>query len=182
MDDNENTTNDEDVGSEKVTTSSVEPFSMSKTEFEKALQSAEDKVRTKYSKQVKELETKIKELSPPEKSEAEIELDNRLKSIEDKQREVEAKERHLNMQETLQSKNIDKAIADFLRDDVDVDAFESIVTNVVTDRMKATGYVPSGHPTNESISKEKWDKSSYSEKQRIYESNPELAKKFIGMH
>lgn len=179
MEDIENTNIEKEDKQDITPNESIENVTMTKSEYEKALQSAEDKVRTKYSKQIKEYETKINELTPKEKSKSELELEKRLKDIEDKQKTVDAKEKRLNLQDTLQSKNIDKAMADYIKDDIDVDAFEKVVTNLLTERMKTNGYVPSSHATDGGVSKEKWDKMGYTEKKKIYETNPELAKKLM---
>ena len=154
---------------------------ISRGELEKQIQSAEDKLRTKYSKEIKALETKVKELSPVQKSDTEIELENRLAEIEGKQKSVEAQEKRLQLLTALQSKNIDKSIADYVKEDIDVEAFESIIQNMVTEKMKSTGYVPSGHQSNEGISKDKWKGMSYSEKSKIFETNPDLASKLMSM-
>ena len=154
-------------------TENQDKVTMSKDEYAKAIQSAEDKLRTNYSKQIKEMQAKIDELTPKEKSDSEIDFENRLKTLE-------AKEKKIALQESLQSKNIDKSIADFLRDDVDIEGFNTVIENLVSDRVKAAGYKPTGHSSNESISKDKWATMSYHEKQEFYNSNPELAKRFMG--
>lgn len=146
-----------------------EVITMSKTDFDKAIQSAEDKLRTTYSAKIKDLESKI----PVQKSDAEVEFENRLKALE-------AKEKKITLQATLQSKNLDSSIADYLKDDVDIDSFNTVLENLVTTRLEKTGYKPTGHSNNEKISKEAWQKMSYSEKQDFYSANPELAKKFMG--
>lgn len=150
----------------------VETISMSKTDYDKAIQSAEDKLRTNYSKQIKDFEKKIAELTPAQKTETELALEKRLA-------EVEAKEKRLNLIDTITSKNLDKSMVDFLKDDVDIDSFEKTISNIVSQRMAASGYNPTNHQNNESISVEKWKAMSYSEKQKIYETNPELAKRFM---
>lgn len=43
---------------------------MSKVDYDKAIQAAEDRVRTKYSKDIKALEKKVAELTPVQKTEA----------------------------------------------------------------------------------------------------------------
>lgn len=146
-----------------------EVITMSKTDFYKAIQSAEDKLRTTYSAKIRDLESKI----PVQKSDAEVEFENRLKALE-------AKEKKITLQATLQSKNLDISIADYLKDDVDIDSFNTVLENLVTTRLEKTGYKPTGHSNNEKISKEAWQKMSYSEKQDFYSANPELAKKFMG--
>lgn len=149
-------------------------LTMSQTEYDKAIQSAEDKLRTNYSKQIKALEDKVKELTPKEKTDAELDYENRVKALE-------AKENKIALLEKLNTKNIDSSIADYLKDDVDIDSFTTAIENLVNSRIEKTGYKPIGHTNSESISKEKWAKMNYSEKQEFYNSNPELAKKLMGM-
>lgn len=149
-------------------------ITISKSDYSKAIQSAEDKLRTNYSKQIKALEDKVKELTPKEKTDAELDYENRVKALE-------AKENKIALLEKLNTKNIDSSIADYLKDDVDIDSFTTAIENLVNSRIEKTGYKPTGHTNSESISKEKWQKMNYSEKQEFYNSNPELAKKLMGM-
>lgn len=149
-----------------------EVLTMSKTDYDKSIQSAEDRLRTKYSKQIKDLENKVAELTPKEKSENELALEKRLA-------EVEAKEKRLNLIDTLTSKNLDKGMADYLKDDADVESFEKLISSMVNKRLADSGYKPTNHQNNESISKDAWKKMSYSEKQDFYNTNPELAKQFM---
>ena len=151
-----------------------ENITMSQTEYDKAIQSAEDKLRTKYSADIKALKDKIAELTPKQKSDAEIDFENRSKALE-------AKEKKIALLEKLNTKNIDSSIANYLKDDVDIDSFTTAIENLVNSRIEKTGYKPTGHTNSESISKEKWQKMNYSEKQEFYNSNPELAKKLMGM-
>ena len=151
-----------------------ENITMSKDDYAKAIQSAEDKLRTNYSKQIKELQEQISKLTPKEKSQSEIDFENRLKALEQKEKKMQ-------LYETLQSKNIDKSLADYLKDDVDIDKFSTVFENLVNSKITSTGYKPTGHPNNETISKDKWQKMNYSEKQEFYNSNPELAKKLMGI-
>ena len=149
-----------------------ESVTMSKADYEKSIQSAEDKLRTKYSKQIKEMEEKITELTPKEKSENELALEKRLA-------EVTAKEQRLSMIDTLVSKNIDKGLVDFLKSDADIDSFEKVISSMVNKRLADSGYKPTNHNSNESISVDKWRKMSYSEKTAFYDANPELAKQLM---
>ena len=149
-----------------------EVLTMSKTDYDKSIQSAEDRLRTKYSKPIKDLANKAAELTPKEKSENELALEKRLA-------EVEAKEKRLNLIDTLTSKNLDKGMADYLKDDADVESFEKLISSMVNKRLADSGYKPTNHQNNESISKDAWKKMSYSEKQDFYNTNPELAKQFM---
>ena len=155
---------------EEKTNENEETVTMSKTDYAKAIQSAEDKLRTSYSAKIKELESKL----PHEKSDAEKDYDTRLAALE-------AKEKKMALQESLANKKLDNSFAEYLRDDVDIDKFGTVIDNLVNTRLAQTGFRPSGHTDNVGISKEQWAKMSYSEKQEFYNSNPELANKFMGM-
>ena len=88
------TTTNGDEGTEKVVT-------MSQADFDKAIQSAEDRVRGKMSKTIKELQEKVKELTPVEKTQDQIDLENRIAALEQSEREVADQKRKLDMQEQL---------------------------------------------------------------------------------
>jgi hypothetical protein len=150
--------------------SEEETITMTKDEYSKAIQSAEDKLRTSYSKQIKELQAKL----PHEKSDEEKDYEDRLSKLE-------AKEKRLNLIDSLTSKNIDKSFADYLKDDVDVEKFGTAIDNLVNAKLSELGFKPSGHSNNTEISKDKWKKMNYHEKQDFYEKNPELAKKMMGL-
>jgi hypothetical protein len=158
----ENSNNEQSQEEETVT--------MSKTDYAKAIQSAEDKLRTSYSAKIKELEAKL----PHEKTDAEKDYEQRLAALE-------AKEKKMALQESLANKKLDNSFAEYLRDDVDVDKFGTVIDNLVNTRLAATGFKPNGHTNNVGISKDQWAKMSYSQKQEFYNSNPELAKKFMEM-
>ena len=147
-----------------------ETVTMTKTDYAKAIQSAEDKLRTSYSAKIKELESKL----PHEKSDAEKDYETRLAALE-------AKEKKMALQESLANKKLDLSFAEYLKDDVDIDKFGTVIDNLVNSRLAATGFKPNGHTANVGISKDQWAKMSYSQKQEFYNSNPELAKKFMGM-
>ncbi|MCI2160884.1 MAG: hypothetical protein LKK39_03070 [Oscillospiraceae bacterium] len=147
-----------------------ETVTMTKTDYAKAIQSAEDKLRTAYSAKIKDLESKL----PKEKTDAEKDYENRLSALE-------AREKKMALQESLANKKLDNSFAEYLRDDVDVEKFGTAIDNLVKAKLAETGFKPSGHTNNVEISKDQWNSMSYSEKQEFYNSNPELAKKFMGM-
>lgn len=146
----------------------MDELTMTQEDFDKAIQSAEDKVRTKYAKDLKALETKVAELTPVEKSEKETQLEQRLA-------ELEAKEKRVNINANLLGKGFNIGFADFLKDDADIDAFETLFKKVVEDN----GYVPTGHQANNGITKKDWATMNYDERAKLYQSNPDLAKQLI---
>ena len=86
-----------------------ETVTMTKTDYAKAIQSAEDKLRTSYSAKIKDLESKL----PHEKTDEEKDYEQRLAALE-------AKEKKIALQESLANKKLDNSFADFLKDDVDI--------------------------------------------------------------
>lgn len=148
-------------------------------EVSKKIQSAEDKLRTSYSKQIKNLEDKIKELTPVELSDTEKELNRRIEELEKSQKEVESQKAFLSLQDNLQSKGIDKAIATFLKADVDVDVFVTAFNSAMKEVTKDKGYVPDSHNAGDKITAEEWGRLKYSEKVDIMNKSPELYKRLM---
>lgn len=167
------TTTNGDEGTEKVVT-------MSQADFDKAIQSAEDRVRGKMSKTIKELQEKVKELTPVEKTQDQIDLENRIAALEQSEREVADQKRKLDMQEQLAGKGIDKAMVDYIKDDVDVEAFSALVDTIVKSRVKSNGYVPGDHSSDEKITPEDFKKMNYTEKAALYREHPEIYKRLTG--
>lgn len=175
-------------GSEKVThgnstdntnttTPADETITISKADYNKAIQAAEDRVRTKYSKTIKSLEEKITELTPVEKTDAEKDFEQRLADLERKEKESDERAKALALKTVLQSHGLDANIADYLKSDVDAEAFSTDIEKIVATRMAAGGYKPSGHQTNQSITKAEYDKMSYDEKAELYRRDPESWKR-----
>lgn len=148
-------------------------------DVDKKVQSECDKLRTSYSKQIKNLEDKIKELTPVELSDTEKELNRRIEELEKSQKEVESQKAFLSLQDTLQSKGIDKALATYLKADVDVDAFVTAFNSAMKEVTKTTGYVPDSHNAGDKITAEEWGRMKYSEKEKISRENPELYKRLM---
>lgn len=158
---------------------STDIVTMSKADYDKAIQSAEDKVRGKLSKEINTLKEKIKELSPVEKSQAEIDLENRIAALEESERQVQEQKRKLEFQESLSSKNLDKKLVDFLKDDADVEALSNIIDEIVKSRTKSNSYVPGDHTSDDKVTPEEFKKMSYSEKLELSEKSPELFKRLM---
>lgn len=148
-------------------------------DVDKKVQSECDKLRTSYSKQIKDLQEEIKMLSPVQKSESEIAIENRLAELEKAQEEVNAQKAFLSLQDTLQSKGIDRALATYLKADVDVDAFVTAFNSAMKEVTKTTGYVPDSHNAGDKITAEDWEKMKYSEKLDVMNKSPELYKRLM---
>lgn len=192
MEDNKNTELEKDVetkGKDGADTKSEttdtkddtkETVTMSKADYDRAIQSAEDKVRGKLSKQIRDLEAKVKELSPVEKSQAEIDLENRIAALEASEKAVADRERKIATQEKLSASGLDKTLVDYIKDDADIDALSNIVDEIVKSRMKSSGYVPTDHDSEGKVTQEEFSKMSYSQKVEYSQKHPESFKRFMG--
>lgn len=163
-----------DTNNQDVDTNTEDTVTMSKADYEKAIQSAEDKVRGKLSREIKTLQDKVKELSPVEKSQAEIDLENRIAALEESEKNVAEQKRRLEFQENLANKGLDRTLVDFLKDDTDVDALSNVIDEIVKSRMKSKGYMPTNHSSDDSVSQEEFNKMSYDKRVELYEKNPSL--------
>lgn len=163
-------TNDESTETEQTVT-------MSQAEFDKKIQGEGDRVRTEYSKKVKELEAKVKELTPVEKTEAEIDFENRLAALE-------AREKKAALLDSLTANGISHEFADYFKSDADIETFskiyKSVIDSEVQKKVQANGYVPDGHKSGTSVTKEDFAKMSMTQKEKLYTENPELYETLIG--
>ena len=169
--DNENT-NVMGNQTETETTGSVnENIILTADELAKRIQSETDKVRTKYSKEIKELKAKIAELTPVKKSQTEIDLEKRLKALEER-------EHKMAFNESLTAQGLSTEFGDYLKSDTDIEGFskflKGIIDNEVSKRVKNDNYTPENHKSGDSVTKEEFDKMGYGEKLKIFNENREL--------
>lgn len=164
---------DIDTGAEnQETEQQPETVTLTTEELNKRIQSAEDKLRTKYSKQIKDLEKQIADAKPVEKSEAEKDYEKRLAALEEREKAVA-------LNDALTAKGIDKSIAQFLKSDVDVDALSSYIDTLVTTRNKQNSFVPTGHKSGETMTKDEFRRLGMDAKERLYAENPELYRSLV---
>ena len=156
------------------------PVTYTEDEVTKKIKNAEDELHKKYSKQIEDLEAQIKKLSPVEKSEAEIALEKRIAALEKSEKDIADRERKIAVQEKLSANGLDKSLADFIKDDADVDKLSSLVDGIVKTRMKSNGYVPSDHSSDDKVTPEEFAKWPYSKKAEFAERHPEAYKRLRG--
>lgn len=160
-------------GGEKQT----ENITFTQAELDKRIQSETDKVRTEYSKKLKALEDKVKELTPEVKTEAEIDLEKRIAAIE-------AREAKIKMLDAMTENGIDHSLADYFKSDVDFKAFGEVykaaVDKAVEAKISADGFKPNGHKNGETLTKEEFAKMSMAEKESLFSTNPDLYKALVG--
>lgn len=142
------------------------------------LQSEGDKIRGKYSKEIKNYETQLEELKaklPVEKTEQEIALENRLKALEDREKEVAKKEQLTNLQKQLSDKGLNGELAKYLNvtEGIDLETYLTEIVEVVGKQATNT-YKPKSHATNTTMTKEDFRKMGVLERTNLYNTNREL--------
>ena len=162
-----------ETGSEnQETEQQPETVTLTTEELNKRIQSAEDKLRTKYSAKIKDLEKQIAESKPVEKSEQEKDYEKRLAKLEEREKAIA-------LNDALSAKGIDKGLAQFLRNDVDVDALSRFIDTLVTTRNKQNSYVPTGHKSGETMTKDEFRRLGMDAKERLFAENPELYRSLV---
>lgn len=141
-------------------------------------QSEGDKIRGKYSKEIKTYETQIEELKgklPVEKTPQELEFENRLKVIEDREKEVAKKEQLTNLQIQLSDKGLNGELAKYLSiaEGTDLETYLGELVEVISKQATNT-YKPKSHASNTSITKEQFKKMNVMERTNLYNTNKEL--------
>ena len=156
------------------------PVTYTEDEVTKKIKSAEDELHKKYSKQIEDLEVQIKKLSPVEKSEAEIALEKRIAELEKSEKDVADRQRRIEVQEKLSANGLNKELADYLKDNADVDKLHILVNDIVKERMKQNGYKPVDHSSDDKVTPEEFAKWPYSKKAEFAERHPESFKRLRG--
>lgn len=109
---------------------------LSDEQLQKLIQSAEDKVRTKYVKEIKELEGKLAE-------------------FEEKTKEYEQKEKYYKTKDVLEKNNIPSSLAKYINIDIDNEEEIEELKKVFEQNNKDTGYKPEQNRTEDAYAKAK---------------------------
>lgn len=140
----------------------------------KYVQSETDKVRTDYSKKLKDANDEITKLKPVEKSETEKALEERISALEAKEREIANKERAMTIADKLKEKEIPVELAKYLNIGDDMDTAIEELGTVFGNYFLNGSNKPSNHNTNKGITKQDFKKMSYAERAKLYAENPTL--------
>ena len=143
---------------------------------QKLIQSETDKVRTKYSAELKTANDELAKYKPVEKSETEKALEARLKALEDKEAELNAKERSQTIASKLKAKGLPEELASFITVGDDIDADVEKVGTALGSYFLNSNYKPESHASNKGITREQFKSMSYMERTKLYNENPELYK------
>jgi hypothetical protein len=141
---------------------------------QKYAQSEADKVRTNYSKQLKEANDELNKYKPKEKSEEEKSLEARIKALEDREAEISKKERQVQVKGKLEELGLPTGLADYLnfKNDEDIEK----VGGELAKYFLENGNKPTNHPKSQPVTKDQFRKMSYVQRAQLYNENPELYK------
>lgn len=141
---------------------------------QKLLQSHEDRIRTDYSKKLKDAETELAKYKPKEQTDAEKALEKRIAALEAKEQELANKEKAMTIAEKLKSKELPEDLAKFLNVTDDIDSTIDEVSKMFGGYFLDNTNKPTNHNTNKGISKAEFKKMSYAQRAKIYQENPQL--------
>ena len=147
-----------------------------KAQVEKLLQSETDRIRTEYSKKLKDVNEELNQYKPKEKSDAEKALEERISALEAKEKELASKEKAMTIANKLKDKGIPTELAQYLSvgDNVDetVEKVGALFGNYFLDGTAK----PTNHQTHKGITREDFKRMGYAERAKLYSENPELYK------
>lgn len=141
---------------------------------QKYAQSEADKVRTNYSKQLKDTQDELNKYKPKEKTDEEKSIEARLKALEDREAELNKKERQVQVKGKLEELGLPTGLADYLnfKDDEDIEK----VGGELAKYFLENGNKPTNHAKSQPVTKEQFKKMSYVQRAQLYNENPELYK------
>lgn len=141
---------------------------------QKYVQSHEDRIRTDYSKRLKDVNDELAKYKPVEKSETEKALEARISALEAREKEIANKEKAMTIADKLKEKELPTELAKYLNVGEDVDKTIEDLGSMFGNYFLSGSNKPSNHNTNKGITKEDFKKMSYSERAKLYSDNPTL--------
>lgn len=143
----------------------------------KLVQSETDKVRTKYSSELKTVNDELAQYKPKQKSDSELALEQRIANLEAKEKELANKERAMTIADKLKAKGLPSELAQYLNLGEDIDGSIDKVGDTLGNYFLGQVSNPSGnHSTNKGITKADFAKMSYAERAKLFQENNELYK------
>lgn len=119
-------------------------------------------LKTHIATETKALNEEIAKLTPVTKTDKELEIEQKYKDLAIKEKEINCKQY-----------GIPNEISDYLSKDADYEKIGMFL------KEQQGGYIPQNHKTTDAISKQDYEKLSYSQRAKLYLENPELIKTFL---
>lgn len=141
---------------------------------QKYVQSHEDRIRTDYSKRLKDANDELAKYKPVEKSDAEKALEDRISALEAKEKELANKEKAITIANKLKEKELPEELAKYLSVGDDMDKTIDEVGALFGNYFLNGSNKPSNHNTNKGITKKDFQKMGYMERTKLFQENPSL--------
>lgn len=138
------------------------------------VQSHEDRIRTDYSKRLKDVNDELMKYKPVEKSDSEKALEERLSALEAKEKELANKEKAMTIANKLKEKELPTELAKYLNVGEDVDTTLDELGAMFGNYFLNGSNKPANHNTNRGITKQDFKKMSYAERAKLFQENPTL--------
>ena len=120
---------------------------------------------------IKPIQEELEGLKPKEKTQAEIELEERIKALEDRERAIAEQEKATAFRNSVKEKGIAEELIPFLNAEVDLEQ----LSGVMKELQLASSFepnVPRSEPSG--ITKEQFQKMGYTERMQLFETNKAL--------
>lgn len=132
-----------------------------------------DALRTDYSKKIKDLE----QYKPKEKTQQELDIEARLKALEDREKAIADKEYNDKFTTTLKNKGVSEQLAKyFVKQGVeDIDTYCNEISSVFNELKLNSNFTGAEHKANKDIiTKEQFKEMGYSDRLKLMETNKAL--------
>lgn len=143
---------------------------------QRLLQSHEDRIRTDYSKRLKDANDELAKYKPKEKSDAEKALEERITALENREKELASKEKAMTIANKLKDKGIPTELAQYLSVGENVDETVEKVGALLGNYFLDGTAKPTNHNTHKGITREDFKRMGYAERAKLYSENSELYK------
>lgn len=143
-------------------------------DVQKLLQSHEDRIRTDYSKKLKDANDELAKYKPVEKSDEEKALEERVATLEAKERELADRERAMTIANKLKEKELPAELAKYLNVGEDIDTTIEELGTVFGNYFLEGSNKPTNHNTYKGLTKKDFVQMSYGERAKLYAENPTL--------
>lgn len=140
----------------------------------KYVQSETDKVRTDYSKKLKDANDELAKYKPVEKSDEEKALEERVATLEAKERELAEREKAMTIANKLKEKELPVDLAKYLNVGDDIDTTIEELGTVFGNYFLEGSNKPTNHNTYKGLTKKDFVQMSYGERAKLYAENPTL--------
>ena len=120
---------------------------------------------------IKPIQEELEGLKPKEKTQAEIELEERIKALEDRERAIAEQEKATAFRNSVKEKGIAEELIPFLNAEVDLEQ----LSGVMKELQLASSFEPNVPRTEPSgITKEQFKAMGYTERMQLFETNKAL--------